>query len=181
MSLTRQLFRDMRPLFRMFDEPFRTPAYMGFPQTSSLLDEPFFRYPTSLRPAVDVSEQGNNYVVEAELPGVKKENVQVRIGDGGRSVTIEGKVVEKSPETEGQAATDATTETAPATEGTYPALLSVTRYSCELRVQGGHVRTFEPDHLGSLSPFFLSDQWPGVAAIPRTATALCFRPKAGVD
>ena len=93
MSLTRQFMREMRPLFRMFDEPFRTPAYMGFPAMRSMLDEPFFQYPTALRPAVDVSEQGNNYVVEAELPGVKKENVQVRIGDGGRSVTIEGKVV----------------------------------------------------------------------------------------
>ena len=96
MSLTRQLFRDMRPFFRMFDEPMRTPTYMGFPQMRSMLDDPFFRYPNSLRPAVDVSEEGNNYVVEAELPGVKKENVQVRIGDGGRSVTIEGKVVERS-------------------------------------------------------------------------------------
>ncbi|KAF7797477.1 hypothetical protein EIP86_008674 [Pleurotus ostreatoroseus] len=96
MSLTRQFFRDMRPFFRMFDEPMRTPTYMGFPQMRSMLDDPFFRYPNSLRPAVDVSEEGNDYVVEAELPGVKKENVQVRIGDGGRSVTIEGKVVERS-------------------------------------------------------------------------------------
>jgi HSP20 family protein len=39
---------------------------------------------------VDVSEDGDNYVVETELPGVKKEDMEVRVGDGGRSVTIEG-------------------------------------------------------------------------------------------
>ena len=102
MSLSRQFFRDIRPLFRMFDEPLRTPAFLGSPRLRSLLDEPFFEYPTSLRPAVDVTEQGEAYVVEAELPGVKKENVQVRIGDGGRSVTIEGRVVEKQAEAEPQ-------------------------------------------------------------------------------
>lgn len=48
-----------------------------------------------LQPAVDVASQGNKYVIEAELPGVKKENVNVRIGDGGRSITIEGKVVSR--------------------------------------------------------------------------------------
>lgn len=37
------------------------------------------------------SEDGNSYIVEAEIPGVKKENLEVRIGDGGRSVTVEGK------------------------------------------------------------------------------------------
>ena len=101
MSLTRQLLRDMRPFFRMFDEAFRTPAY-GFPHMRSLLDDPFFRDTTSIRPAVDVTEQGNNYIIEAELPGVKKENVQVRIGDGGRSVTIEGRVIERSGPREDQ-------------------------------------------------------------------------------
>ncbi|KAI0073754.1 HSP20-like chaperone, partial [Panus rudis PR-1116 ss-1] len=35
------------------------------------------------------------YIVEAELPGVKRENVEVRIGDGGRSLTIEGKIVNR--------------------------------------------------------------------------------------
>jgi HSP20 family protein len=44
-------------------------------------------------PAVDVHEDGNAYVVEAELPGVKKENVELRIGDNGQSLTIEGRTV----------------------------------------------------------------------------------------
>lgn len=96
MSLARQFFREMRPLFRMLEEPLgRSPSYLGIP-TRSLLEDPFFHSPSSLRPAVDVTEEGNNYVVEAELPGVKKENMEVRIGEGGRSVTIEGKIVNRS-------------------------------------------------------------------------------------
>lgn len=104
MSLTRQFFRELRPLFRMLEEPFgHPPRYgMGFPTARSLFDDPFFTNPQSLRPPVDVSEQGDNYIVEAELPGVKKENVNVRIGDGGRSLTIEGKVFSRSGEPQPQ-------------------------------------------------------------------------------
>ncbi len=40
---------------------------------------------------MDLTEHGNEFVVEAELPGVKKENIEIRIGDGGQSLTIEGR------------------------------------------------------------------------------------------
>lgn len=101
MSLARQFFREMRPLFHMLEEPLgRTPAYYASRRHpfQSLFDDPFFRNPEALRPAVDVTEEGDKYVVEAELPGVKKENIEVRIGDGGRSVTIEGKVFSRRSE-----------------------------------------------------------------------------------
>ncbi|KAH8104553.1 HSP20-like chaperone [Cristinia sonorae] len=117
MSLTRQLLHDIRPLFRLLEEPFgRSPAFLPYSRTRSLLDDPFFHSPAALRPAVDVTEEGNNYIVEAELPGVKKENVEVRIGDGGRSVTIEGRIVNRrAGGQEGQtAASEAATETASA-------------------------------------------------------------------
>jgi len=92
MSLTRQLLHDIRPLFRVLEEPFgRSANYYGLP-TRSFLDEPFFQPSNALRPSIDVTEEGNSFVVEADLPGVKKENVEVRIGDGGRSLTIEGKI-----------------------------------------------------------------------------------------
>lgn len=93
MSIARQMLREFRPLFRMLEEPLRSPSYMGTLPTRALFDDPFFhlRAPDAYRPAVDVTEDGNSYIVEAELPGVKKENVEVRIGDGGRSVTIEGR------------------------------------------------------------------------------------------
>jgi len=92
MSLTRRFLHDLRPLFRILEEPFgRSTSYYGLP-TRSFFDDPFFQPSNSLRPSIDVTEEGDNYVVEADLPGVKKENVDVRIGDGGHSVSIEGRV-----------------------------------------------------------------------------------------
>ena len=114
MSLTRQLLHDLRPVFLLFDEPFtRSPAYFPHGRTRSLLDDPFFHSPTALRPAIDVTEEGDKYIVEAELPGVKKENVEVRIGDGGRSLTIEGRIVNRRGAPEGES-TQASTDAAPA-------------------------------------------------------------------
>ncbi|CAL1713253.1 unnamed protein product [Somion occarium] len=75
MSIARQFLREFRPLFRLLEEPFG-----GSP-----------RYGRLARPA----EEGNKYIIEAELPGVKKEDVEVRVGDGGRSLTIEGKIVDR--------------------------------------------------------------------------------------
>ncbi|KAF9049600.1 HSP20-like chaperone [Hymenopellis radicata] len=95
MSITRQLLNEFRPLFRMFDEPFaRSPAAFT---RSPFFDEAFVGFPRFSRPAVDVREEGNSYIVEADLPGVQKENIEVSIGDGGRSITIEGKIVTRSP------------------------------------------------------------------------------------
>lgn len=95
MSITRQLLNEFRPLFRMLEEPLgRRFGAFGVP-SRSILDDPFFNAPRFARPAVDVSEDGNQYIVETELPGVKKEDVEVRIGDGGRSVTIEGKIIQQ--------------------------------------------------------------------------------------
>ncbi|KAF8737052.1 small heat shock protein (HSP20) family, partial [Rhizoctonia solani] len=41
---------------------------------------------------VDVSDEEKEYVVRAELPGVQKKDVDVHIGNDGRSLTIEGHV-----------------------------------------------------------------------------------------
>ncbi len=93
MSLTRQFFRELGPLFRMLEQPFgRTPAFYG-PRHWNRFD-PFQEI--EVRPSIDVTEQGNKYVLDAELPGVNKGNIEIRVGDGGRSITIEGKVVEKN-------------------------------------------------------------------------------------
>lgn len=95
MSIARQILNEFRPLFRMLEEPFsRSPTYMGYP-ARTVFDDPFFNSPLLNRPAVDVTEEGDKYILEADLPGVKKENLEVRIGDAGRSVTIQGKVVDK--------------------------------------------------------------------------------------
>jgi HSP20 family molecular chaperone IbpA len=103
MSIARQFLREFRPLIRVLEEPFsRSPSYFNAHPARSLFDDPFFGFqsPNALRPPVDVTEEGNSYIVEAELPGVKKENLEVRIGDGGRSVTIEGKIMGRAAGTE---------------------------------------------------------------------------------
>ncbi|EIW80966.1 HSP20-like chaperone [Coniophora puteana RWD-64-598 SS2] len=92
MSIARQLFREFRPFFQMLEQPLgRAPASLNS-HRYSLFDDPFIGSFQTSRPALDVTEEGSNYIVEAELPGVKKEDLNVRIGGDGRSVTIEGKV-----------------------------------------------------------------------------------------
>ncbi|PBK97666.1 HSP20-like chaperone [Armillaria gallica] len=119
MSIARQLFREFRPLFRMLEEPItRTPASWNM-RSHPFFDDPFFSSPGFTRPAIDVTEQGNKYIVEADLPGVAKENVEVRIGEGGRSLTIEGKVVSKGPEPEATQAQASDGEQAASTEGMF--------------------------------------------------------------
>ena len=80
-----------------------------------------------LQPAVDVTEEGNNYVIEAELPGVKKENISVRIGDGGKSVTIEGKVVSRRG---GPRTVDANADSSTSTEVSNTAGEGMFKLSC---------------------------------------------------
>ncbi|KAI6122502.1 HSP20-like chaperone [Pisolithus croceorrhizus] len=93
MSIARQLLREFRPLV---------------PDVRGAVREVY---------AVDVSEEGDKYVVEADLPGVKKENVEIIVGDGGRSITIQGKTPATrrgAPESQSQEASSGTA----ATEGT---------------------------------------------------------------
>ncbi|KAF7365224.1 SHSP domain-containing protein [Mycena venus] len=111
MSIARHFLNEFRPFFRMLDEPLARSS-VGFGRSRSLFDDPFFSLNREMLrgPAVDVSEAGNTYVVEAELPGVKKENLEVRIGDGGRSLTIEGKILPAKDASENNAS-EATGET----------------------------------------------------------------------
>lgn len=88
MSLTRQFFREVAPLFRMLGRP----PGRTVPIHGARIWDHFDPFPNlEDRPAIDVTEQGDKYVLDAELPGVSKENVEVRVGDSGRSITIEGK------------------------------------------------------------------------------------------
>lgn len=125
MSLSRQFFRELRPLFHMLEEPLVRSSFTGpasltpFARSRgspfAVFNDPFFQNSLSSNvPAVDVTEEPGAFVVEAELPGVKKENVDLRIGDGGQSLTIEGRTFFQStpPEAasaaEGQQAQQAT-------------------------------------------------------------------------
>jgi HSP20 family protein len=61
--------------------------------------DPFrgFEWPTEYElpmriPFVDVIDSGNEYVVKAELPGLKKENVQIEVGTNEVSITAKSEV-----------------------------------------------------------------------------------------
>ncbi|KAF8575464.1 HSP20-like chaperone [Ramaria rubella] len=96
MSLTRNLFHEFRPFFRLFDEVSRTHGHPSYAFSGRPFDRYFDDFPRSRYPSVDLAEQGNEYVIEAEVPGIKKENLDVRIGDSGRSITIEGRTFARS-------------------------------------------------------------------------------------
>jgi HSP20 family protein len=62
------------------------------------IDRMFDRFPNSavdpsagLRPAVDIVENDNDYVVNVELPGVRKEDVKITVNDGVLTVKGEKK------------------------------------------------------------------------------------------
>ncbi|KAF8964229.1 HSP20-like chaperone [Flammula alnicola] len=119
MSLARQFFREMRPLFRMLDDvSLARPPSSYFPAVARF--DPFQE--VFSRPAVDIADKGDKYVIDADLPGVPKDNVEIRIGDGGQSITIEGKIVE----TGGQPSQAATAE-ASATNGEYTTTTTLTK------------------------------------------------------
>jgi HSP20 family molecular chaperone IbpA len=111
MSLARQLLSEFRPIFRMLEEPLGGRFGALDLRSRSVFDDPFFTAPRFARPAVDVSEDGANYMVETELPGVKKEDVDVRIGDGGRSITIEGNIMQRKTHANGEGSITSTSET----------------------------------------------------------------------
>ena len=120
MSLSRNFFREFRPFFRMLEDPFfgRAPVVHNG-RDRSVFDDPFFGLARNgLRPAVDVAEEGNSYIIEAELPGVRKEDVNVEIGGNGRSVTIRGEIIRR-PRQQGQPVIE-TSANGEVQEGKYP-------------------------------------------------------------
>ncbi|KAJ1307647.1 hypothetical protein OPQ81_001741 [Rhizoctonia solani] len=79
MSLSRSFFNDFYPLFRLVEDPrYESPAARSTQQERQAV--------------VDVSEEEKEYVLRAELPGVQKKDLDIQIGNDGRSLTIEGHV-----------------------------------------------------------------------------------------
>jgi len=117
MSVARQFFNEMRPYFRTLDDPFGRQNALGYPSPSAFFDDPGFLQVNLLQPHVDVTESENEYIIEADLPGVRKENAEVSIGDGGRSITIAGKILKRTKTGSGEepavAAVDSQTTEAP--------------------------------------------------------------------
>jgi len=64
------------------------------------LDRLFESPLTSWAPALDVYEDKDNFVVHAELPGLKREDIEVSLQDGALIISGERKVEEKRKEGE---------------------------------------------------------------------------------
>ncbi|KAH7336804.1 HSP20-like chaperone [Rhizoctonia solani] len=114
MSLTRSLLNDFRPLFRMIEDPFFSSPSVFPRYARSDSWQPFAAL--QRQAAVDVTEEGNEVVVHAEMPGVKKENLDVHLSNDGQSLTIEGRVHRVAQAT--PAATETPAENASASENT---------------------------------------------------------------
>lgn len=109
-QLTRALFNEFRPFFDLLDDTSDSPFYSSGTGRRQFAD-PYSWQAT--RPALNLSTDNDTYIIEAEVPGVKKENLDVRVGDGGRSMTIEGRVVRGDSNAASSSATPATTASAP--------------------------------------------------------------------
>jgi HSP20 family protein len=77
---------------RWFDEAFRRPFALFHP-----LWQPRLRLPAmeEFSPSVDIFEEGDEVVVKAEMPGMKKEDLDVKIEEDAITITGEKKAEEK--------------------------------------------------------------------------------------
>jgi len=73
--------------------PYRFRNSLSRPDTSSFLDDffrPFFmssgNFPSAF--SVDVKDEDDKFVLEADLPGVKREGVNIDLNDGVLTITI---------------------------------------------------------------------------------------------
>ncbi len=67
---------------------------------------PMTRFPRdengSMMPAVDVIDEKNQYIVKAELPGVKRKDIDVSINNGVLTINAERRMEEESKDEKGQ-------------------------------------------------------------------------------
>jgi HSP20 family molecular chaperone IbpA len=84
------LLNEFRPLFRMLEEPLHrsSPYYAPLARQAAI---PRFGGLAGFNgPAVQLLDEGSVFTVEAELPGVRREDLNVSIGENGRQLTIRG-------------------------------------------------------------------------------------------
>ena len=85
------IFQLHREIDRLFDDAFR-----GFPSMfREELEWPEIT-PIMLTPSIDIKETEQNYVVSVEVPGVAKEDVDIRID--GNTLTIHGEKKQEKKE-----------------------------------------------------------------------------------
>jgi HSP20 family protein len=77
------------------------PSFVRFTSLNDELSRLFgSQVAESWTPAVDVYENKENFVVQAELPGLKRENIEVSLHDGTLTISGERKAEKRSEETE---------------------------------------------------------------------------------
>ncbi|CAO3676247.1 unnamed protein product [Umbelopsis ramanniana] len=107
MSLNRvfpELFRDASRAFALLEEPmFNVARRNGLPSMQSLM-----RYP-----ATDIRETKDAYILEAELPGIRKEDVDIQFQDN--TLVLRGKM-ERTTQHGDKAPAAATTESSTTTD-----------------------------------------------------------------
>lgn len=79
--MARQLLHEFRPLFQLLREPVGPRSFFGV--------DPFHAR------RIDVTEEDDKFIIETEVPGLKKGNLDISIGNGGRNITIQGKSVDR--------------------------------------------------------------------------------------
>lgn len=87
--------KPLSPLEEMenrFEEFFRRPFSLFGP---SWLPRPRMRGMEELSPTIDIFEESNDVVVKAELPGIKKEDIDVKVTDTTITISGEKKKEEK--------------------------------------------------------------------------------------
>jgi len=165
MSLTRALFNEFRPFFRVLDDPFMASAdpFAIAPrhrhrrsrhprQEDDILSQLGLGFPEVRTPRVQVTEEDNSYVVNAEVPGIKKEELDVSVGDGGRSLTIQAESSSGTPPASAatpvaEATQDASTSTT-GTEGAAETSMAVTQHPGENQLS---TETAQPQRWSSYS------------------------------
>ncbi|CAI2177014.1 10049_t:CDS:1 [Funneliformis geosporum] len=95
MSLINRFLPELNRAFTLFDEPFFTNVARRYPSSLPTLSDRF-TFPNLYRPNVDVSETDKNYVVEAEVPGMKKEDLSVEFLDDN-TLVLKGKIERGAP------------------------------------------------------------------------------------
>lgn len=66
-----------------------------------MFSDPFFERKESRLMKTDIKEKGNNYIIEVDLPGYEKENIEIEMEDGYLKITATtNKNIDESDEEE---------------------------------------------------------------------------------
>jgi len=140
--------RGVPSAWNAFDDPFFSGALQGRDPFGALLGAPMGGAVAEMKqPVADVKETEKEYRIEAEIPGVKKNDVEIELL-GDNTVVLRGKI-ERTAETGTPPTTTATsTETQPTTtdqHGGQVAPRGETSWSSE-RVYGSFSRAWQFPH-----------------------------------